>query len=64
VPGVADKRAYLDEVCAFYELPLEPLTGSLRFFEKLMGGPHDEEFIVIEPGGSLDERRFWDLPGA
>ena len=64
VPGVEDKRAYLDEVCAFYDLPLEPLTGSLRFFEKLMGGPYDDEFIVVEPGGSLDERRFWDLPGA
>jgi hypothetical protein len=64
VPGVADKRAYLDEVCAFYDLPLEPLTGSLRFFEKLMGGPYDDEFIVVEPGDSLDERRFWGLPGA
>jgi hypothetical protein len=64
VPGVADKRAYLDEVCAFYDLPLEPLTGSLRFFEKLMGGPYDDEFIVVEPGDSLEERRFWGLPGA
>jgi len=64
VPGIEEKREYLEEVSAFYELPLESLTGSLRFFEKLMSGPHDEEFFVVEPGDSLDERRFWNMPGA
>ena len=64
VPGIEEKREYLEEVSAFYELPLESLTGSLRFFEKLMSGPHDEEFFVVEPGDSLEERRFWNMPGA
>jgi hypothetical protein len=63
VPGVGDKQAYLDEVTKFYELPLERLTGSMRYYEKIMAGPHDDEFVVVEPGGTLDERAFWDLPG-
>ena len=57
-------RPYLDKVCAFYDLPLEPLTGSLRLLEKLVTGPHDEEFITVEPGDELDECRFWALSEA
>jgi hypothetical protein len=66
-PGVAelhDKREYLETVSRFYELPLERLAGSLRFLEKLVSGPLDEEFIVVEPGDELDEARFWALSGA
>jgi hypothetical protein len=61
VPGLDDARDYLQTVSAFYDLPLEYLTGSLRFIEKLVTGPHDEEFIVVEPGDVLDEPRFWAL---
>jgi hypothetical protein len=32
--------------------------------EKLVTGPHDDEFIVVEPGDELDEPRFWALSGA
>ena len=35
----------------------------MRYFEKIVAGPHDDEFVVVEPGGTLDERVFWDLPG-
>ncbi len=63
VPGLEDKREYLETVSDFYELPLERLTGSLRFLEKLVAGRHDEEFIVVEPGDVLDEPRFWELAG-
>ncbi len=45
----------------FYELPLEYLSGSLRLLEKLVHGPHDEEFLVVEPGEELAESRFWAL---
>ena len=54
-------RDYLDTVRRFYDLPLQVLTGSLRLLDKLMNGPHDEEFIVVEPGETLDEDRFWAL---
>jgi hypothetical protein len=53
---------YVDKVAAFYGLPKELLQGSLRLFEKLVRGPHDGEFIVVEPGGTLDEDLFWHLP--
>jgi hypothetical protein len=64
VKGLEDKQEYLETVSEFYELPLERLTGSLRFLEKLVAGPHDEEFIVVQPGELLDEPRFWELAGA
>lgn len=63
VPGLDDALPYLRTVSEFYNLPLEHLTGSLRFLEKLMNGPHDNEFIVTEPHRTLEESRFWALPG-
>jgi hypothetical protein len=64
VPGLEEKQEYLDTVSAFYDLPLERLTGSLRFLDKLMSGPHDEEFLIVEPGDVLEESRFWALAQA
>jgi len=52
---------YVRQVSAFYDLPLHRLSGSLRLVEKLVHGPHDKEFIVVERGGVLDERFFWEL---
>ena len=63
VPGLDDRQEYLETVSAFYGLPLERLPGSLRFLEKLVAGPHDEEFIVVDRGDALDESRFWELSG-
>jgi len=63
VPGLDDARDYLETVGRFYDLPLEYLAGSLRFLRKLVAGPHDDEFIVVEPGDLLDEPRFWELAG-
>ncbi len=57
-------RDYLETAAAFYGLPIEELRGSLRYFEKLVRGPHDDEFIVVEPGEELDESRFWALAEA
>jgi hypothetical protein len=45
----------------FYGLPIERIVGSLRLLDKLIHGPHDQEFIVVEPGEVLEERIFWDL---
>jgi hypothetical protein len=52
---------YVEMVSAFYGLPIEHLEGSLRYLEKLVNGPHDEEFLVVEPGEKLEEPRFWAL---
>jgi hypothetical protein len=54
-------QEYVDTVAEFYGLPIAHITGSLRLLEKLIRGPHDEEFIVVEPGEVLEERIFWDL---
>ena len=54
-------QEYVDVVAEFYGLPIHKIMGSLRLLEKLIRGPHDEEFIVVEPGGVLEERIFWDL---
>jgi hypothetical protein len=52
---------YVDTVADFYRLPIHKIAGSLRLLEKLIRGPHDEEFIVVEPGRVLEEKIFWDL---
>ncbi|HET6496415.1 MAG TPA: DUF1638 domain-containing protein [Thermoleophilia bacterium] len=52
---------YVEMVSAFYGLPIEHLEGSLRYLDKLVNGPHDEEFLVVEPGERLEEPRFWAL---
>jgi hypothetical protein len=53
---------YVEKVSEFYSLPIEKLQGDLRMFRKLATGPWDGEFIVVEPGGVLDESVFWRLP--
>jgi len=64
VPGVEDHEEYLATVSRFYGLPLVRLRGSLRYLTKLVTGPHDGEFIVVEPGEELGEERFWRLQEA
>lgn len=61
VVALATLRPYVEKVAAFYNLPVEYLSGSLRYFKKLVVGPHDQEFLVVEPGETLDEARFWAL---
>jgi len=58
---LAKAHEYVDTVSKFYSLPVHELTGSLRLLEKLIRGPHDAEFIVVEPGQVLRERIFWEL---
>ena len=58
---LAKAQEYVDTVAAFYGLPIHKIAGSLRLLEKLIRGPHDEEFIVVEPGQVLEEKIFWDL---
>lgn len=58
---VIDTKAYelediLDTTRAFAEkmgMKHEEFTGSMRFLKKLLLGPWDEEFIIMEPGREL-----------
>ena len=56
-------ESYVQTVSDFYDLPVAHLRGSLRLLEKLVRGPHDGEFIVVEPGEVLAEELFWALEG-
>jgi hypothetical protein len=64
VVDVQSLRPYVEMVAAFYGLPIEYLDGSLRYLERLMTGPHDGDFLTVEPGGTLEESRFWELESA
>ena len=54
-------QEYVDTVAEFYGLPIANITGSLRLLDKLIHGPHDDEFIVVAPGDVLEEKIFWEL---
>jgi hypothetical protein len=54
-------QEYVDTVACFYDLPIHRINGSLRLLEKLIHGPHDDEFIVVDPGEVLEEQIFWEL---
>jgi len=58
---LAKAHEYVDVVSEFYSLPVTQLDGSLRLLEKLIRGPHDDEFIIVEPGQVLGEEIFWAL---
>ena len=56
---LAEYEPYAREVAEFYDLELERLPGSLRLLERLVKGPHDDEFIVLKPGETLTEECYW-----
>ena len=58
---MAMAEAYVKTVSEFYGLPIHRLEGSLRLLAKLLHGPHDDEFLIVEPGEVLGEERFWDV---
>jgi Protein of unknown function (DUF1638) len=60
VVSVQEYEPYVCEVAHFYRLCMERLQGSLRLLEKLVNGPHDDEFIIVRPGEVLTEDRFWN----
>lgn len=43
-------ESYVRTVGAFYSIRYVHLKGSLRLLDKLVGGPHDEEFLIVEAG--------------
>jgi hypothetical protein len=60
---MAKCQSYVQTVSEFYGLPVHRLPGSLRLLEKLVRGPHDGEFMIVQPGEVLEESRFWELDG-
>lgn len=52
-------REYARRVASASGRPLETIAGSLDLLDRLVHGPWDEDFVVIEPGGALDDSVFW-----
>jgi hypothetical protein len=50
---------YSREVADFMGVEFVELQGSLRMFEKLVGGDWDNEFVVVSPGQTLEQRVFF-----
>jgi hypothetical protein len=53
-------RQYAARVATFFGLRLEEIEGSTRLLTKLVNGPWDEEFVVVEPGERVGYRQFLD----
>ncbi|MDA8212601.1 MAG: DUF1638 domain-containing protein [Clostridia bacterium] len=54
--GAYDLDGYLEKTGAFaqtFGLKHQVVPGSLRLLEKLLRGPWDEEFVIIEPGEEI-----------
>ena len=53
-----DYRAYARKVAGFFDLKYEELQGSRVLLERLIQGPWDEGFLVVEPGGTIEYPMF------
>lgn len=45
--------SYSQQVADYFNLKMEVIQGSLNILKKLMFGPHDEDFCVLEPGKEI-----------
>ena len=54
-------RGYAREIAGRHDLRYEEIEGSTALVEKMIHGPWDEEFLIVEPGGVVELKSF--LPG-
>jgi hypothetical protein len=54
-------REHARENADFLHLKYEEMRGSLIFFEKMLQGCWDKEFIILKPGEELTQELFLDL---
>jgi hypothetical protein len=53
-----DYRHYAAMVADFFHLTLEEIPGSVRMLKKLISGDWGDEFLVVEPGGTVRFEMF------
>lgn len=53
-----DHREHARENARFLHLRYEEMAGSLAFFEKMLQGWWDEEFIILKPGEEVTQALF------
>ena len=57
--GVSDAhRQHAQENARFFNLRYEEMRGSLAFFEKMLRGPWDKDFILLQPGQEATQEMF------
>ena len=49
---------YAQKTAEVFELNYEVLPGSLDLLKKLIHGPWDENFVVVEPGTEVTKEMF------
>jgi hypothetical protein len=54
-------RAHAKENAHFFRLKYEEIIGSLAFFEKMLRGLWDKDFIVLNPGEEVSQELFLTL---
>ncbi|HAA90029.1 MAG: Uncharacterized protein XD63_0920 [Thermoanaerobacterales bacterium 50_218] len=62
--GAYDLRDYEDyarKTAEVFGLDFEIIPGSLEFLKKLLHGPWDEDFVVVEPGQEIIREMFVEL---
>jgi hypothetical protein len=54
-------REYAKENAQFLHLRYEEIKGSLAFFEKILRGRWDKDFVILKPGEEVTQELFLDL---
>jgi hypothetical protein len=54
-------RKHARENARFLHLRYEEIRGSLVFFEKMLQGGWDKDFIILKPGEQVTQELFLDL---
>jgi hypothetical protein len=53
-------RSYAKKQADFFELIYEEIPGSGALLKKLISGDWDQNFVVVEPGGRVDQGMFME----
>lgn len=60
--GLSDShREHAKENAQFLNLRYEEIKGSLEFFEKILRGRWDHDFIILKPGQEITQELFLTL---
>lgn len=57
-------RRHALENARFFNLKFEPIKGSLGYFQKMLRGPWDQDFLLLQPGEEATQQMFLGIePG-
>lgn len=56
--GEEEAKVYAQKFAGFFDLLYEEINGSLDYVNKLINGPWDDDFVIIQGGKSLEDEMF------